>query len=447
LTRRALIKNISSKLNKPVTHQPFVLTLCTVLTDIGDIPYPIIRPVLLKIENPKQLQLLEELSPQLYEADEEIWISLIKRDIPNAESKLIYPKNPKNWWKAYGKLRAAYDAEVEDDAAMLRNAFAGLKSAKDKRQVQIMDGTPKIPKLDGMQYAHAAEYNQFKKPAKTVRPTSQVLHLTNGSKTKVLTGKGVMDKARREAQDMSRFRSQNVLATPTHKLNNIASRVSQAPQWKVDEVRNAPPPKPTDHTIPKPGMFVPPKRRIVDSKDTQRGAGVMTTEERERRLLALTRPQSAAKTAPITPASTASTLLESSAKRASSTSNTSSSVSSTASRRPAKDQDTSNSITNSHFSKSPSTTPKSTSSTSRTPTTAPLSSAPVGLKRKAEEPPIPSIEAEDSSSGPGLNRATPSPPRIKIPRLSRSPSVSTVRPLKKKAPVDIFMRNKRKRVS
>lgn len=332
---------------------------------------------------------------------------------------------------------------------MLRNAFAGLKSAKDKRQVQIMEGTPKIPKLDGMQYAHAAEYNQYKKPAKTVRPTSQVLHLTNGSKTKVLTGKGVMDKARREAQDMSRFRSQNVLAIPTHKLNNIASRVPQAPQWKVDEVRNAPPPKPTDHTIPKPGMFVPPKRRIVDSKDTHRGAGVMTTEERERRLLALTRPQSAAKTAPITPASTASTLLESSAKRPSATSNTSSSVSSTASRRPAKDQDTSNSITNSHFSKTktPSTTPKSTSSTSRTPTTAPLSSAPVGLKRKAEEPPIPSIEAEDSSSGPSLNRATPSPPRIKIPRLSRSPSVSTVRPLKKKAPVDIFMRNKRKRVS
>ncbi|KAI4093382.1 MAG: hypothetical protein LQ344_002970 [Seirophora lacunosa] len=447
LTRRALVKNIS------------------MLTDIGDIPYAIIRPVLLKIENPKQLQLLEEASPQLYGADEEIWISLIKRDIPNAESKLTYPKNPKTWWKTYGKLRTEYDAEVEDDAVMLRNAFAGIKSAKDKRQVQVMEGTPKIPKLDGMQFAHAAEYNRVKKPVKDVRPTSQVLRFTNGSKTKVLTGKGVMDKARREAQDMSRFRSQHVLATPTHKLNDLASRVAQAPKWKVDEIRNAPRPKPTDPTIPKPGMFVRPKRRVVESRDAQRGAGVMTMEDRERRLLALTNPKSLAKAAPVTPQSTTSTVLESSAspssatvskpsstasamtrssaKRPAATGNTPSSISPTAPSPSAKSQDAS---TASHSSKISSAVLKSTSSTSRTPTTTPLSSASAGLKSKAEESPIQSIEVDESSSARNLAQTTQSPPRVHVPRLSGSPSVN-VRPMKAKRPVDVFMPNKRKRVS
>lgn len=349
---------------------------------------------------------------------------------------------------------------------MLRNAFAGIKSAKDKRRVQVMEGTPKIPKLDGMQFAHAAEYNRIKKPVKDVRPTSQVLHFTNGSKTKVLTGRGVMDKARREAQDMSRFRSQHVLATPTHRLNDLASRVAQAPKWKVDEVRNASRPKPTDPTIPKPAMFVPPKRRVVESRDAQRNAGVMTTEERERRLLALTNPKSAAaKAAPVTPQPTTSTLVQSSTnpssttvskpsatasamtrsstKRPAATGNTPSPTSSTAPRPSAKSQDVS---TASHSSKISSTVPKSTSGTSRTPTTTPRSSASAGLKRKAEESPIPSIEVDESSSARDLAKTTQSPPQMHVPRLSGSPSVN-VRPMKVKRPVDVFMPNKRKRVS
>lgn len=53
LVRRALVKNITSMyLMKPGSS---MLTRLIVLVDVGDIPYEVIRPILLKIENPQQL--------------------------------------------------------------------------------------------------------------------------------------------------------------------------------------------------------------------------------------------------------------------------------------------------------------------------------------------------------------------------------------------------------
>lgn len=49
------------------------------ITDIGSTPYHIIRPVLKRI-NAKQLSLLEENSPEITPASDEIWASLIEKD-------------------------------------------------------------------------------------------------------------------------------------------------------------------------------------------------------------------------------------------------------------------------------------------------------------------------------------------------------------------------------
>ncbi|KAL8719467.1 MAG: hypothetical protein Q9225_003538 [Loekoesia sp. 1 TL-2023] len=411
LTRRVITKNIS------------------MLTDIGDIPYNVIRPVLLKIENPKQLQLLEEASPQLYGVDGEIWIALIKRDIPDAEKRMLYPKNPKSWWKVYRKMRQVYETEAQEDAARLKAAFTGLKSEKDKRQILVKEGIPHIPKLDGMQFAHAAEYNRIKKPVKIIRPTSTVLSFGAGagSKTRVLTGKGVMDKARREAQEMSRRRSQSSMAVPTHKLSSLATQIREAPKHMVEEYRraSASPPKLADPPIRKPAIFVPPKRQ-VERKDESCSSGVMTLEEKERRLRALTNPNSAAKAATTTSSSITSTTPGSSAKKLSASSTAAASRSTS---------------TASFISKSKSGVSKVSPATS---SASPSST----LKRKAKDSPIlPSIEADDFGSASSQIKTTPSPPRYKIPRLTKSPEASGVRPPKKKAPVDPFIPVKKRRTS
>ncbi|KAL8719200.1 MAG: hypothetical protein Q9181_008090, partial [Wetmoreana brouardii] len=308
LVRRILVKNI------------------TMLTDVGDIPYDVVRPILLKLENPEQLSILEKASPQLCGADKELWISFIKHNVPNWkdqlerganweqfvklhiptwrdivksegldwediakchiadwEEEMLSSMDPKSWWRVYKNMRQEYEQEAQKDAARLKAAFRGIKSEKNKHQSRMMEGVPHIPKLDGMQFAHAADYNRIKKPPKDTRPMSTVLNFRAGSKTKVLTGKGVLDKARREAKELSRFTARSSLSTPTHQLKTLSSKVLAAPAHRVAEFRKPAAPEPLDPSTPKPAMFVPPRRR-VEAKDQRTVPGKLTLEERERRL-------------------------------------------------------------------------------------------------------------------------------------------------------------------
>ncbi|KAL8683503.1 MAG: hypothetical protein Q9186_000543 [Xanthomendoza sp. 1 TL-2023] len=390
LARRALVKNITN------------------LTDIGDIPYDMIRPVLLKLENPNQLQKLEEASPQLYGVDAELWINFIKRDIPNAEEKMLYPKNPKSWWKVYRKMRQEHQKEVDADAAKLKAAYNGIKAVKKQHQSRIMEGVPHIPKLDGMQFAHAAEYNRIKKPTRDTRPMRTVSRF--GAQTgKVLTGRGVMDKARRAA--MEQVQRERVLSIPTHQLSGLASRVLVAPKHMVEQYQKPPPPKPLDPTIPKPAKFELPSRKV----EVQPRTTATTIEEREHRLRAITNPGTAAKAA--MPAS------------------------STTSSRKAS---TVNPVTASD----PSLKMKATPSMVRPQTLIPSTSSSAGLKRKAEDSLIaPCLKDDDFGSSESQNSTTGSPCLIKVPRLkTSSPDTLAPRPQKKKAPADIFMPVKKRRV-
>lgn len=53
LARKACIKNIKCKYKNGQLQQ--ITHVCLAITDIGDIPYELIRPVLIKLENPDQL--------------------------------------------------------------------------------------------------------------------------------------------------------------------------------------------------------------------------------------------------------------------------------------------------------------------------------------------------------------------------------------------------------
>ncbi|KAI9873763.1 MAG: hypothetical protein M1830_010627 [Pleopsidium flavum] len=290
LARKACIKNIKS------------------ITDVGDIPYNLIRPVLIKLENPDQLvnppnpqttplplqtsQLtrppqrdLEKASPQLLGADAEIWLDFIRRDIPKWETKPHEPKNPKNWYKVYTKLRAETQAEVDKDAEILKAAMDGIKSERAKHTSKVIDprSVPRLPRMGGMRVEGGR-----------TRTTgggsggSSTLSFMSGSKTKVLTGKGVLEKARREAREMSLFSvRKTILATPTHKLNNKATQVRNAPQGLLEEHKRPAAPSYMNQSPKPPMVFAPRRNNVVSNPETP-----TTTDptERERRLKAFTTP-------------------------------------------------------------------------------------------------------------------------------------------------------------
>lgn len=56
------------------------------ITDVGDIPYPLVKPVLKRL-NAKQLMVVEQNSPALMPESDELWSALIERDFPDRPSK------------------------------------------------------------------------------------------------------------------------------------------------------------------------------------------------------------------------------------------------------------------------------------------------------------------------------------------------------------------------
>jgi elongin-A len=187
---------------------------------------------------------------------------------------------------------------VDEDAQILKAAMDGIKNERAKHTSKVVDPRlvrlPKLPRMGGMRVEGGR--------AKAITAASgnpSLLTFTSGSKTKTLTGKGVLDKARREARELNLFTAKkSVLATPTHKLNDKATQIRSAPQGLVEEHRRPAVPLAKD-SIPKNTTIIAPRRCNAAEKSSSSSSGGMNLEERERRLKALTNPSSPKKSLPV----------------------------------------------------------------------------------------------------------------------------------------------------
>ncbi|KAI9789867.1 MAG: hypothetical protein M1833_002153 [Piccolia ochrophora] len=257
------------------------------ITDVGDVPYERVRSVLTKVENPEQLRQLELASPQICGEDAEIWQELIKRDIPRWWKKQQEPKNPKNWHKLYHKLLREKEADVARDAEVLKAAMDKLSNEKAQNKSHLVDPS----ELPGIRKATAlGRVNPRTSNRSTLPGNSSVLSFGSGSRTRTNTGRSVMDKAKREAREMSLFSvRKSILSTPTHRLNDKASQVRTAPRGLVDEHRRPTMPSAADaDTAAKP--VYPPRRATAAVTSGGVPSSNVTMTERERRLKALTAP-------------------------------------------------------------------------------------------------------------------------------------------------------------
>jgi elongin-A len=123
MAQNAAIRNISS------------------ITDVADLPYHAVAPILSRIDNPQQLREVEVSCPHIAESSGPLWQALIKRDVSNAESKMVYPKDPKNWWKVYRKMIKQEAADKASAEEALKAAMNGLKSAKSGKETTFV---PKV---------------------------------------------------------------------------------------------------------------------------------------------------------------------------------------------------------------------------------------------------------------------------------------------------------------
>ncbi|KAF1915948.1 RNA polymerase II transcription factor SIII subunit A-domain-containing protein [Ampelomyces quisqualis] len=201
LARQRLIKNID------------------LLNDVGDIPFAFLEHILRHIQNPDQLQELEANCPQVQGETGEIWLRLIKRDIPDWHKKPHKPRDPRNWHKVYRKLKK--DAEVEKDEQQnaLKEQMRALQKDRAQNKTTIVDSN----------IGYGAR-------------SSRVFGLGSssgwgGSGAPAKTGKEAMDKLKRGMFDYKRERPR-AAQMPTHLLAQRKTQVRAAPARMVRMAEN-----------------------------------------------------------------------------------------------------------------------------------------------------------------------------------------------------------------
>lgn len=195
LARQRLIKNID------------------MLTDIGDIPFSFLEPVLRHIQNPTQLQELEENCPQIQGETKEIWKRYIRRDVPDWDKKPHTPRDDKNWSKVYRKLMRDAEKEKLDQENQLKQQMKALQAGRDVNKTVIMTTNKSYGRTGGGHWsAGGRDFGRTAPPAKT--------------------GKVAMDKLKRGMFDRNQARTR-AIQTPQHQLAMKKQLVSAIPERLV----------------------------------------------------------------------------------------------------------------------------------------------------------------------------------------------------------------------
>lgn len=193
------------------------------LYSIGALRVELIKPLLTKIENPDQLHALELNSPSVLPHTKEAWLSLLRRHIPNLESRLpqnyqttlFADENAERWHMIYKKLRKQVDKEV---AARDKQLAAQLADSNAKVVAPVIDRPRNIVQTGRNKYSRAA-----------------AAYTTSLYKSGKPGGPSFFERVR--ASDRARQAAR--LATPTHLLKpRIVNGVTKAPAALVEELRH-----------------------------------------------------------------------------------------------------------------------------------------------------------------------------------------------------------------
>ncbi|KAL4783092.1 putative RNA polymerase II transcription factor SIII subunit A, partial [Aspergillus varians] len=281
---------------------PTLRQLCTAaairnvkfLNDIGNIPYSLARPFLLKIESPEKLRSLELLSPHIMSGDVELWLEFIKRDIPKWDQYQL-PEEPECWYDVYCELREEVQREVDEDAEKLKMALDGISSERAKHSTKFVPDRRSVglPRDRPTAKQRSATYDR-----KMGGITPMFASKSGGGPSSDPMGSSIWNFERpsiprsqtsKRNNIFAAKKRNNVLAVPTKQLNNRATQVRQAPRALVEEHR-----RPAEPVARRPMLRAPGRSSLQDASDTrsQSTPGLSSSlQEREARLRAITRGQ------------------------------------------------------------------------------------------------------------------------------------------------------------
>ncbi|KAI1438005.1 hypothetical protein GGR50DRAFT_642602 [Xylaria sp. CBS 124048] len=204
------------------------------ITDVGAMPYRLVRPILQKIDSAAQLRQLEVNSPHLQDNTAEHWKRLIRRDFPVlCERNKFVPSNPTSWHKIYAKYQRIDADQKRKAQEKLVNAFKEIKKEKDDNVSQVVNyDSKKLPRLP-----------RDVKPQVGIRPKGRgvgadqsELRFTGGSRTKVNTPKSLLTRARREAKEIS---YRNRLNAQAGAIKVRPRQITRAPAGMVHDKINS----------------------------------------------------------------------------------------------------------------------------------------------------------------------------------------------------------------
>ncbi|KAJ9401022.1 hypothetical protein DTO282F9_1970 [Paecilomyces variotii] len=236
-----------------------LLQLCTktairsvrYLKDIGELPYPLARPFLLKVESPQQLRSIELQSPHIMKDDKELWMEFIKRDIPSWE-QFELPEESDCWYDVYCDLQEQVAREVDKDAEAMHMALQRINAQRAEQGAKFVnDRSVRLPKERPTEAQKYAMYDRKMGGIAPVfvstvgKPCMDPLSAPRWTyerpdiprETKRVKPAGIFAPVKRKSN----------LAIPTHHLKNRASQIKQAPRSLVEQHKQPAPPRVVGH--------------------------------------------------------------------------------------------------------------------------------------------------------------------------------------------------------
>ncbi len=213
------------------------------VTSLGTMPFADAKPILLHVDSPHQLHLLEANCPQLADEPDEmaaVWSRLLSKKMPGWETKgYLSPDDLATmaWIDIYTAVKEAADRDTAAATDRLQQALGGFTKAKEANAAQLINGRALLHKLPG-----ASKHRRG--PGGGIGGSS-VLSFGAGSRTKMTSGQSVLRRARREAREISAKVSH--LSQPTAAASAAAGQASAA--RARSQIRRPPAAMMNDHRV------------------------------------------------------------------------------------------------------------------------------------------------------------------------------------------------------
>lgn len=203
------------------------------LDSVGDyLPYESVRHILQRVESAQQLRRIELNSPQLQGHTSADWVRIIEKDFPlECRANAYKPPSPDRWYKVWEKYKREHDVALAESERQLQSRLAGLQEDKARNTSQIVK----------------VESQYLPRPKRLRRAAgsgsaSSTLTFGAGSRTKTNSGANVMKKVRREARQIINIKtnlSQPARTAPKSTPIIRPPSMKRAPAAMVDDHRRA----------------------------------------------------------------------------------------------------------------------------------------------------------------------------------------------------------------